>query len=464
MDYSTLINAWQTDRYRSVYGVVRNYHQLADGDVSFQVGREWFQFSDRFPTAGYNYAEWHEELIHEGNYVGIAYVARDYQDPLSFFVRHYSGNTIVRWADAENMFGPAFNEPVLGPGRAKGAVIWNDGSGAPSRTVEITEHEPAALASSFRAAGWDVFRLDRTIDDLAAARAAELISDAARHLRRQGYAKVVLMGQSAGAWLSLLAAGSEDVHAVIANAPAFHGNGKYKSLNATALYDVLEHLGHGRLMLSFFREDEWDPGGRAARAESILTSARVEHLVVAEPKEFAGHFAGYSGLFARRFADCALAIAGDGAAPTVDACEDKGWGREPSKNLVLPPELLRRLGTPIDRYLGRWYGYFNNGREFMFTLVAAQDDEVKAAYIVGPSVGHFWKPRPILRQGTLQQAGFLLFDDKSGPVLNIAAQADGTLQAKWMRKDGTTSTSAILHRLAGAKAAQAGHLDVRATN
>ncbi len=458
VDYATLLAAWQAGEYRTAEGVVRNHHRLADGDVSFQVGKEWFQLSDRFVTNGYNYAAWDDGKIHDGNFVRIAYVARDYRDPFSYFIRAYAGNTILRWADAEKMFGPGYGgEPLAGPGKARGAVIWSDGSDTRDRTVAIAEDEPPDLAAGFRAAGWDVFKLDRLIDDTGMSRDAAALADAAHRLKYRGYARIVLMGQSAGAWLSLrTAVESDDIDAVIANAPAIYGKGKRKPLNASELYQVLERVRHARIMLSFFDGDDFDPGGRAKPSEEILARRRIGHLVLDRPPELSGHGSGSSGLFARRFAPCALALAGGGTIPPLARCRNTSWGRTPSQELPVPAELggalPRPRGTALDRYLGRWYGYFRSGQEVLFGIVEAKGTAVKAAYIIGPPVGGQSSGRATLREGSLRDAG-LVFEGEDRMTVTLAWRPDGRLDATWSARGGGDSWHAVLRRPDGAKTA-----------
>jgi pimeloyl-ACP methyl ester carboxylesterase len=132
-----------------------------------------------------------------------------------------------------------------------------------------------AGADAFREAGWDTFRLNRrssadTLPESAAALAGE-----AEALKRKGYRRVVLAGQSFGAFISLIAAGHSDaVDGVIGTAPAAYGSARSNplgyGLNATRLYDLLGAVRRARVALFFFEGDIFDPGGRAPIADEIL--------------------------------------------------------------------------------------------------------------------------------------------------------------------------------------------------
>jgi hypothetical protein len=454
-EYRMLFAAWTAGEYKTVEGVVRDYHRLVDGDVSFRVGDEWFQLSDRFATSGYNYAAWHNGQIHDGNYVRLADVPRDGRDPFSYFTRHYRGNVIVRWADAEKLFGPAYGgDSLAGSAKAKGAVIWSDGSDDRDRTVAIGEQEPAELAASFRGAGWDVYQLDRLIDDGGPSRNAAVVAAAARRLKRQGYARIVLMGQSAGAWMSLIAAGmSADIDAVIANAPATYGNGSRKSKNGSELYTILNRVTRARIMLSFFDDDDYDPGGRTQPSDEILTRHRIAHLIIDRPLELSGHGSGSSGLFARRFAHCALALAGPGPVPALDRCTDVSWGRAPSKELPPPAKIAALVSRPDgsagDHYLGRWYGYLRSGQEILFVVSEIEGSTATAAYVIGPAVGSRRGGDVTVREGTLQN-GDLVFTGENRLTLTVTPLPDSRhIDTSWTAKDGSRRFHAILRRLDG---------------
>ena len=111
---------------------------------------------------------------------------------------------------------------LLGGERAQGAVIWSHGR---SRQTECSLAPTPEYIGVFRAAGWDTFRLNRPrIADTQAASGAAL-ADAAEALKHRGYRRVVLAGQSFGAFISLIAAGLSDaVDAVIGTAPAAYGS------------------------------------------------------------------------------------------------------------------------------------------------------------------------------------------------------------------------------------------------
>lgn len=207
---------------------------------------------------------------------------------------------------------------LLGPAHAEGVVIWSHGR---SVDAEDSRAPTPPYIEDFRQRKWDAFRLNRMrhSDTLAAGAAA--LAGAARHFKKQGYRRVVLAGQSFGAFLSLMAADASDsIDAVIATAPAAYGpvsgaNAHYR-LNASRLYPLLKRLRHARTMLFYFQDDAFDPGGRGPRSEVILRQGGTPHLVIDRPPQFSTHWAASTPEFATAFAACITGFVSGNAAPS----------------------------------------------------------------------------------------------------------------------------------------------------
>lgn len=249
-------------------------------------------------------------------------------------------------AAAQYRLDPAYpDKPMAGPARAKGAAIWSHGR---SVTSEDSLSPTPAYMTVLRKAGWDVYRFNRMRDgDTLPASAAELVVDVAK-LKKQGYRRVVLAGQSFGAFLSLMAAdASDDVHAVIATAPAAFGsfNDFYDSwrANATRLYPLLESVRSARVMLFFFHGDDFDPGGRGERAKAILSTRHIDNLVVDQPPLLTGHWASTTAGFVKSFGDCIRDFIEAKEVGKI-ACQDN-WGDDPDQQVAFPAEVYRQAPT-----------------------------------------------------------------------------------------------------------------------
>jgi dienelactone hydrolase len=232
-------------------------------------------------------------------------------------------------ASAQTWLASAYPaDTPLGPGRAKGAVVWNHGRSVNS---EDSEAPTPPYMAALRERGWDTFRFNRMRADDTLPRSAGALVDLARQLKAQGYRQVALAGQSFGGFLALMAAdASDDVDAVIATAPAAYGSfsdfyDSWRS-NATRLYPLLERVRHAKVMVFYFHGDDFEPGGRGERSREILTEHHVDHVVVDQPPQLTTHWAATTALFSRRFGAC---IAGFLEAPHlgIDArCDnDRLW-------------------------------------------------------------------------------------------------------------------------------------------
>jgi hypothetical protein len=202
---------------------------------------------------------------------------------------------------------------LLGGGRAQGAVIWSHGR---SLQKECDLAPIPDYIGALRSAGWDAFRLNRPsiIDTLQDS--ADALAGAAEALRHRGYRRVVLAGQSFGAFISLIAAGRSDaVDAVIGTAPAAYGSAQSNpfgfGLNATRLYDLLAVVRRARVALFFFEGDIFDPGGRGPTSDQILGARGLAHLVVDRPAGLPTHWGAAGAPFAAQFGRCLIAFAAD---------------------------------------------------------------------------------------------------------------------------------------------------------
>src|ERR1700739_606259 len=235
----------------------------------------------------------------------------------------------------------AFNQPSVGPDKAIGAVIWNHGR---SINTEDSDSPTPPYLRVLRDAGWDVLRFNRPRDGDTLTSSTRRLVELVGQLKRKGYRRIVLAGQSFGAFLALMAADtSEDGDAVVATAPAAFGNFDefYDSwrLNATRLYPLLERIKRARVMLFYFHGDDFDPGGRGEHSRAILSSRQIGYSVVDQPAFLAGHWASSTGLFLRRFGGCIRDFLDADKVEGERVCEP-AWGEAPSSEMRLPDELV----------------------------------------------------------------------------------------------------------------------------
>lgn len=242
---------------------------------------------------------------------------------------------------------------MLGPSAAAGAVVWSHGH---SLVAEDSKSPTPGYIETFRRQGWDAFRFNRSRDQDSLRAGSISLARFAEILKARGYLTVVLAGQSYGAFMSLIAAGmSSDVDAVVAVAPAAFGpvqdNPKMGALNALRLYPVLEGVRRARVILFYFKDDIFDPGGRGTRSEEILTARHKIHLVVDRPIGLETHWAAATHEFTARFGRCIVAFAkdGNGAAP---GCRSAAQDSPRSSDRELPAHASPAKSVATPTYSG----------------------------------------------------------------------------------------------------------------
>jgi pimeloyl-ACP methyl ester carboxylesterase len=363
----------------------------------------------------------------------------------------------------------AFRQSLLGAKRATGAVVWNHGR---SLNTEDYKAPTPPYLRVLRDSGWDVFRFDRLRDGDTLSASSRRLVDIVANLKQRGYRRIVLAGQSFGAFLALMAADDTDaVDAVVATAPAAFGDFQeyYDTwhLNATRLYPLLENLRRTRVMLFFFHGDDFDPGGRGVAARSILSQHGTGFAVVDQPAYLTGHWISSSGAFLRRFGECIREFADDDALRGEFDCNPV-WGERPSAALRLPQEVLRgRLQAPrLTALLGAsapvfavqhggkvgpaaddaWYGFYPNGREVLVAIEAVSGRDLTAIYAIGPGIDKGEPAEWSRRHGRID-GHQLVFEQKGESTLRFRPKDDGGLSATWVSPDEANKMETALRRI-----------------
>ena len=196
--------------------------------------------------------------------------------------------------------------PTHGPHKAIGVVIWNHGISG------TTQSWMAPAPPAFRllqARGWDVLMLKRHHAADAQNplyRTVQRTLEEATALRKAGYRKVVLAGQSFGGYVTLEAVDtSPDIDAAIALAPGVRSISAAGQLDASVTDRILESARVGRLALVFPRHDAlFGYLVRGENAQAILSRRRLPYLLLDETSGLTGHGGGVSGRFALRYGLC----------------------------------------------------------------------------------------------------------------------------------------------------------------
>ncbi len=208
-----------------------------------------------------------------------------------------------------------------GPAAARGVVVWAHGSNGPD--IDLRGLQPLPFVRAFNNAGYDVIRFQRAPLVDTVLRARGWLADELPALRRMGYRRVVVGGESRGGWTSLQmldTAGLAD--AVLAVVPAAHGTGD--SMNLTAQDDDLREIvadappSQTRVALVQFLNDPFTSNLEAhAQLMQRLRPKIGALLLIDRPPGFSGHFGANGAAFAQDFAACLLHFADDSAPPAA---------------------------------------------------------------------------------------------------------------------------------------------------
>ena len=192
-----------------------------------------------------------------------------------------------------------------GPQGAAGLIVWSHGY---MQGVDATVSAPQGQVGNFTATGYDLYRFDRQwIRDWPGD--ATALADAARQAKAMGYRRVILAGQSAGAWVSMAAAmRGAPVDGVISVAAAHHGEVINMTDTSRARSDwqqVVKGIKPGpRLVVVNFVDDSYDVGRRMDDAKAAFAASGVDAIVISNPEGFKGHGAAGSNAFPRKFGAC----------------------------------------------------------------------------------------------------------------------------------------------------------------
>jgi hypothetical protein len=201
-----------------------------------------------------------------------------------------------------------------GPGAARGAYLWAHGRAAGGQDSRGGQPQPHVRI--FNNAGYDVLRFDRAPATDETDAAAAWMRSALSELRAQGYAKIVVGGQSRGAWNALQALDRPGLaDAVVAVAPAAHG-ATGSAAWAWALDDLRQVVRAARsplarVAIANFTGDEFDPDpeGRSQIFRSLSSPKVGALLFLDRPQGLEGHGAGADARFTQRYGACLLEFA-----------------------------------------------------------------------------------------------------------------------------------------------------------
>jgi len=201
--------------------------------------------------------------------------------------------------------------------------------------------------------------------------------------RREGYARVILAGQSFGGYIALDAAeSSKDIYGVVAMAPGVTTRGGGSRFDAGTTERTLGRLSVERQVLILPRDDQlFNSVARGPGAVAALVGRAGSSLLLDERYDIVGHGAGTTGKFAIKYGPCLVQYvarleAGKGS---VHCQENEALQERAAKDLLprLPntvrisvAEATQIEGKPIR---GHWYGILEPSGEVVSYGIAAVD-------------------------------------------------------------------------------------------
>ncbi|MDB5526037.1 MAG: hypothetical protein JWM58_3800 [Rhizobium sp.] len=209
-----------------------------------------------------------------------------------------------------------------GPALAEGIVYFVDGLDSYNRSRDDYRATYPYLYGLNTKADWDVinakFPNAERYSFRSIPRSSKYLLGRLQQLKAQGYRKIVLAGQSWGAWVTVdvarRAEATKLIDAILLTAPANYGTREFDGKpNAYFIRNKTEYLENIKAIriptiATFFRDDEFDPGGRGPITRDTLKANNVPALVIDNPADLPGHGAGWLPEFDQSYGACISAF------------------------------------------------------------------------------------------------------------------------------------------------------------
>lgn len=295
------------------------------------------------------------------------------------------------WFEPAEFPGTAPKNHPLGPDKARGLVIWNGGYD-PGRNPLV---KTIPLVQYFAEAGWDAYNLQRSTAVMGDHTPGVIIT-AIERAREKGYRRIILMGQSRGAYASIQAgAWHGNVHGILPLAPAGFGDygksGQWRE-NHFAVRQLWESYKGSQIRVAagFFTGDDWyetkEPHVRGPYAKKRLTELGIPNFIIDQPAHpgMQGHTGGTSWQFARRYGPCLEHFFETGENP---GCADDDAATAQLFGIKPPAVVDGDMAAGGPQYAGLWQGtWHNSGRFTALVIPPPSGGKVTGTYMLGKGV------------------------------------------------------------------------------
>jgi pimeloyl-ACP methyl ester carboxylesterase len=226
-----------------------------------------------------------------------------------------------------------------GPQKAEGIVYFIDGLDKDDRSRDDFRATYPVIYEMNRRFGWDVlgakFPNDQDYTMSSVPQSSQYVLERLAQFKAQGFKKIVLAGQSWGAWVSVDAAVKpgvdKPIDSLLLIAPANYGMKEYDgepneyfALNKTEFLQNIRSVAIPTVAV-FFRNDEYDPGGRGPMTRQTFARNGVPLLLIDGPEDFEGHGAAWQLRFAALYGGCIDAFVAAQAATTCGVPQKKAF-------------------------------------------------------------------------------------------------------------------------------------------
>ena len=287
-----------------------------------------------------------------------------------------------RWAWTERAF---CDLPWHGPTKASGIVIWNHGI---LGTVAQYAGPVPPVFRFLHSRGWDIVKIARnnlgeTSAEQSLYRGIQRTTDEVSARRREGYARVILAGQSFGGYITLDTAESvKDIYGIVAMAPGVTTRGGGGRFDAGTTDRTVGRLPVERLVLVLPRNDTlFGSVARGPGAAAALGGRAGSFLLLDEKYDIVEHGGGTSGKFAVKYGLCVVEylLSIEVRKGSVHCPEDEAAQERAVKELLPKyPGIVRNVGASGEgeqvglskALLGQWYGILEpSGEVVSFGIV-----------------------------------------------------------------------------------------------
>jgi dienelactone hydrolase len=323
------------------------------------------------------------------------------------------------------------------PTSAEGVIYYIDGTDVDMPVRDDFRATFPYIFSLNQRHGWNIisakFPESAKHADNAAPRAAAFLKNRVTELKAQGYKRVIVGGQSWGAWVSLIAASQNSAGAI--DGLLMAAPGRYRGAvvngapnpkfikNKTEFLELLQTVSVPTALLAF-KNDPIDPGGRSAEAERVLTTNQVAHLIIDQPAKYTGHGVAWYPMFDFEYGGCIGSFLKK--ARTMRCPSPPPLSNTDSRSILTKKQIAEASATSVivDDLNGKAFvatrsSSLTTHRIYSEGNVTINDGEKMESFSVSTQDGKVCMPAGCLEMYRLQDGAVVAFDETGSQYLTM---------------------------------------------